>query len=143
MRVRKFHNEIHTDDIPAVLRSWERVKLSGWTASLNLSPETGVTCFHILANVAGHLWPPVVAGDELQCLPVSRMSCYSGVMVLGWDAAAQLRIRRHIDSVLETEESIVLRPLRRSDRFFLGPLEFCCGLHDCVLLLALTVSLAN
>ena len=72
MRVWKFHNEIHADVIPAVLWSWERVKLSSRTASLNLSPETGVTCFHILANVAGHLWPPVVAGDKLQRLPASR-----------------------------------------------------------------------
>ena len=71
MRVREFHNEFHADNIPAVLQSWERVKLSGWAASLSLSPEAGVTCFHISANVPGHLWPPVVAGDELQCLPVS------------------------------------------------------------------------
>jgi len=65
MRVWEYHNEVHADDIPMVLQSWEQVKLSNWAALLNLSPETGVACFHILANVARHLWPPVVAGDEL------------------------------------------------------------------------------
>jgi hypothetical protein len=65
MRVREFHDEVHTDGIPAVLRSWEWVKLSDWVALLNFSPEAGITCLHVLANIAGHLWPPVVAGDEL------------------------------------------------------------------------------
>ena len=87
MQVWEFHNEVHTNDIPAALQSWEWVELSDWVASLNLSPKAGVTCLHILANVVRHLWPPVVAGDELQCLPASRMTRYSGVMVLQCDAA--------------------------------------------------------
>ena len=92
------------------------MKLSSWTALLNLSLETGVTCFHILANVAGHLWPPVVAGDKLQRFPVSSMPCDLGVMVLGDNAASQLWVIGDIDSVSETEESIILRPLGGVER---------------------------
>jgi hypothetical protein len=71
------------------------------------------------------------------------MSRYSSVMVLGCDAAAQLRIIGHIDPVSETEEPIVLRPLRGSDGLPFGPPEFHRGLCNSVLLFALAVSLAN
>src|SRR5882762_9152806 len=58
----KFANEVHTEDVPTVLRNGERMKLSGWAPSLDLGPETDVARPSILTNVSGHLWPPVAPG---------------------------------------------------------------------------------
>ena len=72
MQVWKLYNE-YTDDIPAILWDGEWVKLSSQTMPLNLSPKAEVTCLSVLTDVAGHLWPPVVAGDKFQCLPAPSM----------------------------------------------------------------------
>src|SRR5882757_6850164 len=66
MRIRKFTNEVHTDDIPVALWSGEGMEFSGWATPLNLCPETDVACPHILTNVSRHLWPPVAPGYKLQ-----------------------------------------------------------------------------
>jgi len=62
MCVRKFANEVHTEDIQTTLRDGERMELSGWAPSLDLCPETECQCPGILTNVSGHLWPPVAPG---------------------------------------------------------------------------------
>jgi hypothetical protein len=82
MCVRKFTDEIHAEDVPAVLWNGERMELSDWAASLDLRPETDVACLNILTNVSQHLWPPVVPGDKLQGFPASGVACNLGVMVL-------------------------------------------------------------
>jgi hypothetical protein len=79
MCIQKFTDEVYTDDVPTVLQSGEQMKLSGWAASLNLCPETDVTCPHILTNVYQHLWPPVAPGDKLQGFPAFRVACNLGV----------------------------------------------------------------
>jgi hypothetical protein len=82
MQVRKLSDEVYADYVPMVLRNGEWMKLSDWTMPLNLSPKAEIACLRILINVAGHLWPPVIAGDKLWCLPVSDVSCNFGVMML-------------------------------------------------------------
>jgi hypothetical protein len=65
MRVWKLSDEVYTDYVPAVLWNGERMKLSDWMMPLNLSLKAEIACLHILTDVAGHLWPPVIAGDKL------------------------------------------------------------------------------
>jgi hypothetical protein len=65
MRVRKLSDEVYADYVPTVLRNGERMKLSDRTMPLNLSPKAEIARLHILTDVAGHLWPPVIARDKL------------------------------------------------------------------------------
>ena len=57
------------------------------------SLEAHVASRDIPAYVPGHLWPPVVSGDQFQCFPSSRMSSEFGVMTKGQDPATKLGSR--------------------------------------------------
>jgi hypothetical protein len=61
-------------------------------------------CFHlvaciagsdVLADVSGQLGPPVVLGDELQCLEVASVPCDLYVVVLLHDPATEVLIPQH------------------------------------------------
>jgi hypothetical protein len=43
-------------------------------AVLELGPHAEVAGLDIEADIAGHLGPPVVARDQLQCLPASSVT---------------------------------------------------------------------
>jgi hypothetical protein len=60
-----------------------------------------VTGFAILANVAGHLQPPVVAGYQFQCCPPTCVSSNVGIVVLLNNPAVEVCILRNIDAILE------------------------------------------
>jgi hypothetical protein len=49
---------------------------------LYFSPVAQVTVLHIDADVAGHLGPPVVPGDELEGLEAACMSGDARIVVL-------------------------------------------------------------
>ena len=57
------------------------------------SPEAHVTSGDIPAYVPGHLWPPVISGDQFQCLPSSGMSSKFGVMTGGQDLVTEFGSR--------------------------------------------------
>jgi hypothetical protein len=59
--------------------------------------------FHIDANVAGHLGPPVVAGYEFEGLEVACMSSDTCIMVLFDDTTPQVSVFGDIDPTVEHE----------------------------------------
>src|SRR5258705_6078470 len=46
-----------------------------------LAVVAGVTPCHIAGNIAGDAQPPVIVGDQLQCLPPPWVTSHHGVMV--------------------------------------------------------------
>ena len=75
---------------------------------LHLIAEVAV--LDILADETQHLWPPVVAGDELQCLEVTGMTSDFGVMVLRHNAVMQLMVFWHVDFGMEEKKAVRFRP---------------------------------
>ena len=97
---------------------------------LCLHLNTQVTGFHILAYVLGHLWPPVIARHELECLPPAHMSSHLGVMVLGHDPLAKLGIIQNIHLASEEQESISLGLFGSMDGVRVSLAKFGDGLCD-------------
>src|SRR5258708_4919704 len=46
-----------------------------------LAAVAGVTPCHIAGNIVGDAQPPVIVGDQLQCLPLPWVASHHGVMV--------------------------------------------------------------
>jgi hypothetical protein len=61
---------------------------------LQFCPVTQIAGFDIDANVAGHLWPPIIARYELQGLEVACMSSNARIMVLFNDTALKVSVIR-------------------------------------------------
>jgi hypothetical protein len=59
--------------------------------------------FHVDANVAGHLGPPVVAGYELKGLEVACMSRDACIVMLFDDTTPQVSVFGDIDLTAEHE----------------------------------------
>jgi len=57
---------------------------------LNLGPKAWVASGYIVADVAGHVWPPVVPRDEFQGLELTRMSGDPSVMAEGDNSPAEV-----------------------------------------------------
>jgi hypothetical protein len=83
------------------LWDWKRFKFTHWWSLLRLCLEAEVTGFTILADVAGHLQPPVVAGYQFQCFPLTCMSSNVGIVVLLNNPVAEVCILRNIDAIPE------------------------------------------
>jgi hypothetical protein len=66
MGFRQFHNEVNTDHIPWCFRSLRGVELTKGSSTLYFSLVTQVAVLNVDANVAGHLWPPIIAGYQLE-----------------------------------------------------------------------------
>jgi len=58
----EFDHKIDTEDIPPCVRNGEWLELANWRMSPRFSPEAKIASTHILADVPGHLKPPVVLG---------------------------------------------------------------------------------
>jgi hypothetical protein len=65
-----------------------------------------VTGSDVLADMSGQLGPPVVPGDELQCLEVASVSGSPRVMVLLRDPAIEVLIPWHDNLATKQEESV-------------------------------------
>jgi hypothetical protein len=84
-----------------------------WQLLLCLCPEAEVAGFAILANVVGHLWPPVVAGYQFQCFPLTGMSGNVGVVVLLNNLAVEVCILQNVNVILEEQEVLQFTPFSR------------------------------
>ena len=77
-------------------------------AVLELGLHAEVAGLDIEADVAGHLGPPVVVHDQLQCLPASGVASDARVMVLFHNATVEVSVSRDIDLPTEHMEAIQL-----------------------------------
>ena len=64
----------------------------------------------VLADEMRHVWPPVVAGDELQCLEATSMTSDFDVMVLRHNVAMELSVFQHVDLATEEEKAVHFGP---------------------------------
>jgi hypothetical protein len=71
--------------------------------TLYFSPVTQVAVFHVDADVAGHLGPPVVAGYELEGLEAACMSSDAHIVVLFDNTTPQVSVFGDIDLTVEHE----------------------------------------
>ena len=60
--LQEFDHKIDTEGVPLCVWNGERLELANRRMSPRFSPEAEVTSTHILADVPGHLRPPVVPG---------------------------------------------------------------------------------
>jgi hypothetical protein len=60
MGFRQFNNEIDADHVLWCFRSLREVELAKGSSMLYFSPVAQITVLDIDADVAGHLWPPIV-----------------------------------------------------------------------------------
>jgi len=78
--LRELRDEVHADNIPAVFWNGERLEFANREAALRFGSEAEVAVSNILADESGHVRPPVIPGDELQCFEAAGMTSYSRVM---------------------------------------------------------------
>jgi hypothetical protein len=97
------------------LWDWKWFEFTHWWSLLRLCLEAEVAGFAILANVAGHLWPPVAVGYQFQCFPPTCMSGNVGIVLLLNDPAAEVCILRNIDAILEEQEVLQFPPFGGSE----------------------------
>ncbi|KNZ78570.1 hypothetical protein J132_11208, partial [Termitomyces sp. J132] len=111
MSIWEFHDEIHQHD--TLVSSWNRewVELAHGCLTVRLGVETKITGASVGAYILGDLWPPIVPGYQLQHLPPPRMSCYPRVMMLFYNAPAELWNVRHINMFSEGQKPILKTPL--------------------------------
>jgi hypothetical protein len=64
---------------------------------LQLSPAAKVTGFDVLADVARHLWPPVVVSNQFESFELTWVASDVGVMVLLNDPLAKLAVLQNIN----------------------------------------------
>ena len=79
--------------------------------TLELGSDAHVTGSSVLTNEPRHLWPPVVSRNQFQSLEPSWVSSNEGVMVLLYNAPAEIFVIRNIDLASENKQTIVVRPL--------------------------------
>jgi len=60
--LREFDHKIDTKGVPPYVRNGERLELANGRMLPRFSPEAKIASTHILADVPGHLRPPVVPG---------------------------------------------------------------------------------
>jgi len=61
-RLREFDHKIDTEGVPPCIRNGEWLELANRGVLPRFSPEAKVASTHVLADVPGHLRPPVVPG---------------------------------------------------------------------------------
>jgi hypothetical protein len=70
---------------------------------LYFSPVAQITGLDIDADVVGHLWPPIIAGYQFECLKAACMSSDACIMVLFNDTTPKISVIRDIDLTAEHE----------------------------------------
>jgi hypothetical protein len=73
---------------------------------LDFGLETKIASSSVLSNVPRHVRPPVVSGDEFECLPPSGMSSNVAIVVKGHDLPSDVSSRGNIDLAMEIEYSV-------------------------------------
>jgi hypothetical protein len=75
---------------------------------LELSSTAEVTSFDVLTNVAGQLWPPIVARDQFQCFETTWVARDVSVVVLLNNPSAKLAVLWDIDLPLKQHQPLRL-----------------------------------
>ena len=104
-------DEINTGRVPSAFRDREGLEFSCREAAGDFGAEAEVAGRDVLADIAGHVGPPIVPGYEFQSLEPAGMTCDLGVVAEGDDAAAEVGRRWHVDLSAEVQESVTVRPL--------------------------------
>ena len=81
MSLWEFRDEVNSYRVPPFFRNLRRVKLTRRKVPEGFSAAAQVTGGNILADVTGHLGPPVALGDKPQRLEVSSVACNSRIVV--------------------------------------------------------------
>src|SRR3979490_2056927 len=106
---------------------------------LQLSSAAKIAGLDVLTYVAGHLWPPVVASDQLKCLETTWVACDVSVMMLLGHPWVRLAVLRNVNLSSKHHQPCRLRPLCTPHRPSTSiPSKFVCGL--CYRFLLLVVS---
>ena len=90
IRFQKLHYEVNTGCVPGCIWDWKGMEFSEGQQMNGFSLEAHIAGGDIFAYVPGHLQPPVIYGDQFQCLPSSRMSSKFGVVTKGQNLTVKL-----------------------------------------------------
>jgi hypothetical protein len=80
------------------------MELTKGSSMLYFSPIAQIAILHVSADVAGHLWPPIIAGYQLE--EGLKAACMSGdacIMVLFDDTTPKVSVIGDIDLTTEHE----------------------------------------
>src|SRR5258705_9367735 len=80
-RLWQLSDSVNGDDLPTA--AWDLVghKLPHLLCQEGFAVVAGIAPCHIAGNIAGDAQPPVIAGDQLQCLPPLWVASHHRVMV--------------------------------------------------------------
>src|SRR3981189_1694610 len=78
---------------------------------LQLGSAAEVAGFDVLTDVVRHLWPPVVASDQLESFESTWVAGDVGVMVLLNNPSAKLAVLQNINLSSKHHQPLRLRPL--------------------------------
>jgi hypothetical protein len=103
MGFRQFDNEVDADYLPWCFKSLRRMELTEGSSMLYFSPVAQITVFNVHADVTGHLWPPIIAGYQLEGLKAACMSGDACIVVLFNDTTPKVSVVGDIDLTAEHE----------------------------------------
>jgi hypothetical protein len=103
MGLRQFDNEVDADHFPWCFRSLQRVELAKGSSMLYFSLVAQITVLNVDADVTGHLWPPIIAGYQLEGLKAACMSGNACIVVLFDDTMPKVSVLGNIDLTAEHE----------------------------------------
>ena len=90
-------------------------KLSDLLSWEGLAVVAGIAPCYIAGNIVGDAWPPVIAGDQLQCLPPPWVASYHRVMVGVDDIMAELGVSWDIHMSPVHDQVSISFPFIRSE----------------------------
>jgi hypothetical protein len=99
----QFDYEVDADCVPWCIWCLRGVELAHRSLTLYFSPVAQVAVLHVDADVARHLGPPVVAGNELEGLEAACMSRDARIVVLFNDTMPQVSVFGDIDLTAKHE----------------------------------------
>jgi hypothetical protein len=111
MRFWELDNEVHRDGVPALVWNLGWMKLTVGKSPKRLHPVAHVAGSDVLANMSGQLGPPVVPGDELQCLEAASVPGDPRVVVLLHNLVTEVLILWHNNLAVKQEELVRDLPL--------------------------------
>jgi hypothetical protein len=79
------------------------MELAEGSSMLYFSPVAQITVLNIDADVTGHLWPPIIAGYQLEGLKAACMSGNACIVVLFDDTMSKVSVIGDIDLAMEHE----------------------------------------
>jgi hypothetical protein len=79
------------------------MELPEGSSTLYFSLVTQIAVLNVDADVAGHLWPPIIMGYQLEGLKAACMSGNACIVVLFNDMTPKVSVIRDIDLATEHE----------------------------------------